>query len=79
METNETELLLCQAYVFVTVHLTLSLGTPQLYKSLPTSCNKSLPVLAWEGEFSGKLRGIGSGGDVQGLRLPPGPALPSGG
>lgn len=31
------------------------------------------------GELSRKLRGTGSGGDVQGLRLPLDPALPSGG
>lgn len=48
METNETELLLYQTYVFLPVCLTLSPGTPQLYVSLPTSCNEPLPVLAWE-------------------------------
>lgn len=57
VETNESELLLCQAYVFVTVHLNLCPGTPQLYKSLHTSCNKPPPLLAWEGNSVGSWEG----------------------
>jgi len=49
-------------------------GHPQLYKSLPTSCNKPLPVLARE-----QLRGKCPDADVQDLRFPLRPALLSGG
>lgn len=49
METNETELLLCQACVLVTGNLTLAQGT----HSSTSLCPPPLPVLAQEGNSAG--------------------------
>lgn len=75
-ETNETELLLCQACNSAFGPLSRHPTALQVSAHLLQQTTSS----AWlGGKLSGKLRWTGSGGDVQGLMLPLGPAPPSGG
>lgn len=78
VETNETELLLCQTCTFNSVFDPFS-GHPTALRVSAHLLQQTTSSTCLGGQLSGQLRGICPGGVVQDLRLPLGPALLSGG